>query len=234
MPFSGRRARRWRRRGRMQIVRRAKDPPRSRSVAPSPSSVAANISTFCAFSMGCRQENFPCRPLRAPRAPMAAPRAHANPAASEEPPRPRLVAPSPSSAIEKISTFCAFSMRCMQENFASPFRSRDPRRRVRRSAGVAGTSRAAVFASSRAVAVDGAAGQRSPVLVGNARRAFTHRPPLRQGDAVRRLSAEADADRVASKRKCMNYLQTEPGRRNTMTWIVIYGMINVINSEKDN
>ena len=135
---------------------------------------------------------------------MAAPRAHANPAASEEPPRPRLVAPSPSSVVEKISTFCAFSMRCGQEKFASPFRSRGPRCRVRRSPGAAGTSRAAVFASSRAVAVDGAAGRRSPVLVGNARRAFTHRPPLRQGDAVRRLSAEADADRVASKRKGTN------------------------------
>ena len=67
----------------------------------------------------------------------------------KSPPRPRLVAPSPSSAVEKISTFCAFSMRCRQENFASPFRSRDSRCRVRRSAGAAGTSRAAVFASSR-------------------------------------------------------------------------------------
>jgi hypothetical protein len=57
---------------------------------------------------------------------------------------------------------------------------------------------------------------------------------LRQGDAVRRLSAEADADRVASKRKRMNNPQTAPGRRSTITWIVIYGMINVINSEKDN
>ena len=64
--------------------------------------------------------------------------------------------------------------------------------------------RAQPFSRVRAVAVDGAAGRRSPVLVGNARRAFTHRPPLRQGDAVRRLSAEADADRVASKRKGMN------------------------------
>ena len=147
---------------------------------------------FFAFSMGCRQENFPCRPLRAPRAPMAAPRAHANPAASEEPPRPRLVAPSPSSVVEKISTFCAFSMRCGQEKFASPFRSRDPRCRVRRSSGAAGTSRAAVFASSRAVAVDGAAHRRSPVLVENARRAFTHRPTVVGGGGrgSRRIEAQ--------------------------------------------
>src|SRR5277367_4746203 len=71
-----------------------------------------------------------------------------------ESPRPWLVAPSQSSAVEKISTFCAFSMRCRQENFASPF-----------------------GAATRDAAC---------------------------GDAVRRLSAEADADRVASKRKRTN------------------------------
>ena len=69
------------------------------------------------------------------RASIAIARAHANTAASEEPPRPRLVAPSPSAAVENISTFCAFSMRCRQENFASPFRSRAamPRCRGRRA-----------------------------------------------------------------------------------------------------
>ena len=40
---------------------------------------------------------------------------------------PWLVAPGPSSAAENISTFCAFSMRCKQENFASPFRRPPPR-----------------------------------------------------------------------------------------------------------
>jgi hypothetical protein len=54
-------------------------------IAPSPYSAAANIFTFRAFSMRCRQENFRMPFFRTPRASMAMPRAHANSAASERP-----------------------------------------------------------------------------------------------------------------------------------------------------
>ena len=260
-------------------------------IAPSPSSAAENIFTFCAFSMRCRQENFRMPFFRAPRASMAMPRAHANNAASERPsalsvgcsqpvfgrrehfhvlrlfnglqagkfPLPSFegararrwrrrgrmqilrrakslralvwllpARPRPSRKFPRFAPFQCVAGRKISRPLS------EPRPAMPRAAVGGGDLARSRFREFGAVAVNGAAGRRSPVLVGNARRAFTHRPPLRQGDAVRRLSAEADADRVASKRKRMNDPQTEPGRRSTITQIVFYGMINVINSEKYN
>jgi hypothetical protein len=78
------------------------------------------------------------------------------------------------------------------------FVDRAPRCRDAAVGGRGGSSRAAVSASSRAVAVDGAAGRRSPVLIGSARRAFTRRPPCDRAtpsDGCRHRRA-----RIASRR----------------------------------
>src|SRR5271155_2596606 len=126
-------------------------------------------------------------------------------------------------------------MRCRQENFPSLFRSRTPRCCVRRSAGAGGTSRAAVFASSRVVAVAGAASRRSPVLIRNARRAFTRGTSLATGR--RRPTIVGEGGRGSRRIEAQGHErdpQTEPGRRSTVTRVVFYGKINVTNSEKDN
>ena len=173
--------------------------------------------------------------FRALRASMAMPFAHANTAASERASALSVGCSNPVFGRREYFHVLRLFNALQAGKFPIPFSEPRAAICVRRSAGAAGTSRAAVFASSRVVAVAGAASRRSPVLIRNARRAFTRGTSLATGR--RRPTVVGEGGRGSRRIEAQGHErdpQTEPGRRSTVTRVVFYGKINVTNSEKDN